>query len=124
MRDEDVLQPCGRDSRTEAAAGVDQVRAQADEPPLDAHRHRLVERLKPQRYRATRGRRHAMPTGEGTPRPLGLPAVEDTRLPRAVARLLDAIDAQDFRRGREGYRPPVGALEAVETLPLTLPCGR
>jgi hypothetical protein len=53
-----------------------------------------------------------------------VPAVEDTLLPRAVARLLDAIDAQDFLRGREGYRPPVGALEAVEILTLTLPSGR
>jgi RNA-directed DNA polymerase len=41
-----------------------------------------------------------------------------------VARRLEAIYEQDFRRCREGYRPPVGALEAVDTLTLKRPCGR
>jgi hypothetical protein len=42
----------------------------------------------------------------------------------AVARLLEAIDAQDVLRWSSGYRPKVGALEAVDTRTLTRPCGR
>jgi hypothetical protein len=122
--DEDFLQQCWRDIRQDAAAGVDQVRAQASEPQLAEHLHHLVARLKQQRYRATLVRRHDMPTGDGTQRPLGIPAVADTLLPLAVARLLDAIYAQDFRRCRDGYRPQGGALEAVDTLTLKLQCGR
>jgi RNA-directed DNA polymerase len=105
-------------------AGVEQRSAQADAQHLDETIHRLVECLQQKRYRATLGRRHDSPTGDGTQHPLGSPAVEDTLLQLAVARLLDAIDAQDCLRGRDGYRPQVGALEAVETLTIKLQCGR
>jgi RNA-directed DNA polymerase len=121
---EDFLKPCGRDIRKEAASGVEHGSAQASAPPLDAHIHGLGERRKPQRDRATRVRRHDMPTGDGPQRPLGMPAGEDTLRLRAVARRREALYAQDFLRCRDGARPEVGALDAVETLTLTLPCGR
>src|SRR4029453_7762014 len=75
--DEDVLKQCWRDIRKDAAAGVDQVSAETYEQHLDATLHRLVERLKQKRYRATLVRRHDMPQGDGPQRPLGIPAVED-----------------------------------------------
>ncbi len=99
MLDEDFLTQGWRAIRQDAAAGVDQVSAQAYEPHLEEHMHRLVERLKQKRYRAKLVRRHSIPKGDGTQRPLGIPAVEDKLLPRAVARLLEAIDEQDFLRG-------------------------
>ena len=98
MLDEDCLQQCWRDIRQDAAAGVAQVRAQAYEQHLDETIHRLVERLKQKRYRAQRVRRHSMPTGDGTQGSLGIPAGEDKLLHLAVARRLEAIDAQDVRR--------------------------
>jgi RNA-directed DNA polymerase len=122
--DEDFLQQCWRDIRKDAAAGVAQVRAQAYEQHLDANSHDLVERLKQKRSRAKRVRRQSMPTGDGTQRPLGSPAVEDTLLQRAVARLLEAIDEQDVLRGSYGYRPAVGAVDAVDTLTIKRQCGR
>ncbi len=94
------------------------------EQPLDETIHRLGERLQQKRYRATLVRRHDMPKGEGTQRPLGRPAGEDHRLPRAVARLLEAIYAQDVLRGSDGYRPHGGALAAGDTRTITLQCGR
>jgi RNA-directed DNA polymerase len=95
---EDVLKPCWRAIRQDAAAGVEQGSAQEDAQHLDANIHHLVERLQPKRYRAKRVRRPYMPKGEGTPRPLGMPAGADTLLPRAGARLLAAISAQAFLR--------------------------
>jgi RNA-directed DNA polymerase len=124
MLDEDCLTQCWRDIRQDAAAGVDQGSAQEDAQHLEEHMHRLVECLKQKRYRAKLVRRHSIPTGDGTQRPLGMPAGEDTLLHRAVARLLEAIYAQDFLRCRSGYRPHVGALDAVDTLPIKLQCGR
>jgi retron-type reverse transcriptase len=118
------LKQCWRDIRKDAAAGGDQVSAQEDEQHLEEHSPRLVERLKHKRYRATRVRRQDMPTGDGTPRPLGIPAGADTLLQRAGARLLEAIDEQDVLRCSDGYRPKGGALEAVETLTITRQCGR
>jgi RNA-directed DNA polymerase len=124
MLDEDFLKQCWRDIRKDAASGVDHVSAQAYEQHVDEHLHHLVERLKQQRYRATLVSRHDIPTGDGTQRPLGIPAVEDTLRQLAVARRLEAIDEQDFWRCRDGYRPHVGALEAVDTLTIKLQFGR
>jgi hypothetical protein len=124
MLNEDFLKPCWRDIRQDAAAGVDQVSAQAYEQHLDDNIHHLVERLKQKRDRAKLVRRQSMPPGDGPPRPLGMPAGEDKRLQRAGARLLEAIYEQDFLRYRYGYRPQVGALEAVDTLTIKLQCGR
>jgi len=123
-RDEDFLTQCWRDIRKEAASGVDQVSAQADEPHLEENIPHLVERLKQKRYRATLVRRHSIPKGDGTQRPLGIPAVEDKLLQLAVARLLEALYEQDCLRGSYGYRPQGGALEAVDTLTITRQCGR
>jgi RNA-directed DNA polymerase len=93
-----------RDIRQAAAAGVDRLRAQADERHLDEHMHHLVARLKRQPSRATRVRRQYSPKGDGTLRPLGIPAVAEKRLQRAVTRIRPAIDAPDFLRCRDGYR--------------------
>jgi RNA-directed DNA polymerase len=124
MLDEDFLKQCWCDIRKDAASGVDPVSAQEDEQHLDANIHDLVERLKQKRYRAKLVRRHYIPKGDGTQRPRGIPAVEEKRLQLAVARLLEAIYAQDVRRCRDGYRPKVGALEAGDTLTITRQCGR
>jgi RNA-directed DNA polymerase len=50
--------------------------------------------------------------------------VADQRRQVAVTRLRTAIDAQEFRRYREGYRPHMGALDAGDHLTSTRPCGR
>ena len=124
MLDEDFLKQCWCDIRKDAASGVDQVSAQEYEQHLDANIHDLVERLKQKRYRAKLVRRHYIPKGDGTQRPLGIPAGEDKLLQLAVARLLEAIYEQDFLRCSYGYRPKVGALEAVDTLTIKLQFGR
>jgi group II intron reverse transcriptase/maturase len=124
MLNEDFLKQCWRDIRQEAAAGVDQVSAQAYEQHLDETIHHRVERLKQKRSRAKLVRRQALPKGDGPPRPLGIPAVEDKLLPLAVARLLAAIYEPDVLRCSYGYRPQGGALAAVDTLTMKLQCGR
>lgn len=98
MLDEGFLKQCWRDIGQDAASGVDQGSAQEDAQHLAETIHRLVERLKPKRYRAQLVRRQEIPKGEGPPRPRGMPAVEDKLLQRAVARLLAAIYAQDLLR--------------------------
>jgi RNA-directed DNA polymerase len=50
--------------------------------------------------------------------------VEDKLLQLAVTRLLTAIDAQDCLRCRDGYRPHIGALDAVDKLTIKRPFGR
>ena len=116
MLDEDFLKQWWRDSRKAAASGVDHVSAQAYEQHLDENIHHLVERLKQKRYRAKRVRRHDIPKGDGTQRPLGIPAVEDKLLQLAVVRLLEAIYEQDFQDSSYGFRRGRSPHEALHEL--------
>jgi RNA-directed DNA polymerase len=118
------LRECWQDIRKEAASGVDEVSADADEEPLEANSRALVARLKGKRSRAQLVKRRYIPQGDGHRRPLGIPAVEDKRLPRAVARIREAISGQDCRRCRDGYRPKVGARDAVDQRTSKLQFGR
>jgi RNA-directed DNA polymerase len=124
LLNEAYLRECWSDIRKDAASGVDHVSAEAYEQHLEENIHDLVERLKGKRYRAKRVKRHYIPKGDGHRRPLGIPAVEDKLLQRAVARILEAIYEQDFLRCSYGYRPQVGALDAVDKLTIKLQFGQ
>jgi RNA-directed DNA polymerase len=121
---EAYVRECWQDIRKDAAYGVDHGSADAYEPHREENSHDLVERLKGTRYRAQLVQRRDIPKGNGQRRPRGIPAGEDKLRQRAVARILEAIDEQDFRRGSDGYRPNVGALDAVDKLTIKLQCGR
>ena len=124
MLNEENLLDCWRYIRKDAAYGVDRVSAQEYGRNLKGNISDLVERLKRKRYRAKLIRRRYIPKGEGKFRPLGIPAVEDKLLQLAVARILQAIYEQDFMRCSYGYRPNIGALEAVDKLTVKLQFGR
>jgi RNA-directed DNA polymerase len=109
--------------RKEAAYGVDRVSANEYEANLEENIHQLVERLKRKSYRARLVRRQYIPKGDGGQRPLGIPATEDKLLQLAVKRLLEPIYEQDFLPCSYGYRPRVGALEAVDQLTVQLQFG-
>jgi group II intron reverse transcriptase/maturase len=124
LLNEGLLKECWGDIRKDAAYGVDRVSAQDYEQNLDENIHDLVERLKRKQYRAKLVRRQYIPKGDGKLRPLGIPAVEDKLLQLAVTRILQAIYEQDFLRCSYGYRPNVGALDAVDWLTVKLQFGR
>ena len=94
--DAERLLACWHDLNKDAASGVDQVTAEAYAVNLHANIEALAQRLKAQRYRAKLVRRCYIPKGNGTERPLGIPALEDTRVQLAGAKLFTAIYAQDF----------------------------
>src|SRR3989442_15912710 len=114
---EELLLDSWRLLRKDAALGVDRVSAADYEAKLEENIHRLVERLKRKSYRARLVRRQYIPKGDGGMRPLGIPAIEDKLLQLAVKRLLEAIYEEDLLSCSYGYRPRVGALEAVDRLP-------
>jgi RNA-directed DNA polymerase len=121
---EALLHEGWRDLHNNAAYGVDGVSAEDYAQHLEENRRDLVGRLQRPTYGAKLVRRHYLPTGDGRLRPVGIPAIEDTLVPLAVARRLEAIDAQEFRRCRYGDRPQVGPLAAVRTLTIKRQCGR
>jgi len=124
LLNEEFLHECWCGVRKSAACGVDRVSAADYERDLAVNIRDLVERLKQKRYRAKLVRRQWISKGDGKLRPLGIPAVEDKLLQVAVARILSAIYEQDFLRCSYGYRPGVGAHDAVRKLTVKLQFGR
>ena len=110
--------------RKNAASGVDGVSARDYERELTENIRSLVKRLKEKRYRARLVRRQWIPKENGKERPLGIPVVEDKLLQAAVARMLSAIYEQDFLRCSYGYRPGVGAHDAIDKLTVKLQFGK
>ena len=55
-----------------------------------------MKNLKAKRYKARLVKRVNIPKGNGKTRPLGLPALRDKIVQRAVANILEAIYEQDF----------------------------
>lgn len=124
MLNEEMLRDSWQFIRKNAASGVDRVSAKEYEQNLEENIHQLVEDLKRKRYRAKLVRRVLIPKGNGKTRPLGIPATQDKLLQAAVKRLLEAIYEQDFSRCSFGYRPAIGALDAVDELTIKLQFGR
>jgi RNA-directed DNA polymerase len=102
--------------RKDAASGVDGVTFQQYERNLEANLIDLEGRLKRKAYRARLVRRKYIPKGDGKLRPLGIPVLEDKLLQMAVTQILLAIFEVDFLPCSYGYRPGVGAHDAIKAL--------
>jgi len=123
MLNEAMLKDSWQHIRKDAAYGIDRVSTKEYEQNLEENICQLVEGLKQKRYRAKLVRRRYIPKGNGKFRPLGIPATQDKLLQLAVKRILEAIYEQDFLRCSYGYRPNVGALDAVDKLTVKLQFG-
>jgi hypothetical protein len=79
-----------------AATGVDGVTWGAYGQELEANLEDLHQRVHSGRYRATPTRRAYIPKADGRMRPLGIAALEDKILQRAVVEVLNAVYEEDF----------------------------
>ena len=99
---------CGRRigrSRPNAAPGVDGVTWQDYGRDLEANLRDLHARVHRGAYRARPSRRVFIPKPDGRQRPLGVAALEDKILQRAVVEVLNAIYESDFLGFSYGFRP-------------------
>ena len=103
-----------------SAPGVDGVDPKRYGLNLKQNVEDLVERLKRGRYRAKFILRRFIPKSGGKLRPLGIPVIEDKLLQTAVTKILAAIFEPIFLACSFGYRPKVGALDAVKDLSRSL----
>lgn len=105
-----------RRSRKDGAAGVDDVTAEEYEADLEGNLRDLLERFKSGRYFAPPVKRAYIPKGDGRLRPIGIPALEDKILQRAVVMVLSSLYEEDFLDCSYGFRPGRSVHQALEAL--------
>ncbi len=115
---------CWRFVNKHAVSGVDREDARSYQENLRENIEGLVAAVQGGWYRAKLVLRRYIPKLNGKLRPLGIPAVADKLLQIGVSKILEAIYEQDFLSCSYGYRPGVGALDAVRDLSAELRSGR
>ena len=101
-----------------AATGVDGVRWEDYGQGLEENLRDLHARVHRGAYRARPSRRVYIPKADGRQRPLGVAALEDKLLQRALVEVLNAVYETDFLGFSYGFRPgrsPHQALDALAT---------
>jgi RNA-directed DNA polymerase len=114
--DEDLLEWAYFALKRQAAAGVDGLTWQAYGQGLRSNLQTLHRRLHRGGYRALPVRRGYIDKGGGALRPLGITAVEDKIVQRALVEVLNAIYEEDFLEVSYGFRPGRGAHDALDAL--------
>jgi RNA-directed DNA polymerase len=99
-----------------AATGVDGVAWGAYGQDLEDNLRDLLERVHTGRYQARPSRRAYIPKTDGRLRPLGIAALEDKVLQRAVVEVLNAIYEEDFLGFSYGFRPGRSPHDALDAL--------
>jgi len=99
-----------------AAAGVDGVTWDSYGQDLEANLQDLHGRVHSGRYRARPSRRAYIPKADGRLRPLGIAALEDKIVQRAVVEVLNAVYEADFLGFSYGFRPGRSPHDALDAL--------
>jgi len=107
---------CWRKLNKKSAPGVDRVTAWQYKENLEGNIAKLAESVKGGWYRAKLVLRRFISKGGGRLRPLGIPATSDKLLQRAATMILEAIYESIFLTCSFGYRPHIGALDAIKEL--------
>jgi RNA-directed DNA polymerase len=102
--------------RPQAAAGVDGVTWGDYGQKLEANLRDLHGRVHRGSYRPRPSRRAYIPKADGRLRPLGIAALEDKILQRAVVEVLGAIYETDFLGFSYGFRPGRSPHDALDAL--------
>ncbi len=102
--------------KRDAAPGVDGMTWDAYGEGLDARLCDLEGRIHRGSYRAQPSLRAYIPKPDGRQRPLGIAALEDKIVQRAVVEVLNAIYETDFVGFSYGFRPGRGPHDALDAL--------
>lgn len=103
--------------KRDAAAGVDGVTWKEYAEGLESRLADLNDRVHRGAYRATPSRRVYIPKPDGSRRPLGIAALEDKIVQRAVVEcILTPIYEAEFHGFSYGFRPGRGAHDALDAL--------
>jgi RNA-directed DNA polymerase len=114
------LEVAYRTIRRGAAPGVDEVTWHCYGQQLEANLHDLHARVQRGAYRASPSRRAYIPKADGGLRPLGIAALEDKIVQRAVAEVLNAVYEADFLGFSYGFRPRRSPHDALGALAVAI----
>src|ERR1700694_162643 len=114
------LEVAYRAIRPGAAPGVDGVTWRDYGQDLEANLRDLHARVHRGAYRARPSRRAFVPKPDGRLRPLGVAALEDKVVQRAVVEVLNAIYEEDFLDFSYGFRPGRRPHDALDALSVAL----
>ena len=103
-----------------AAPGVDGVTWQDYEANLEGNLRELHAKVHRGSYRALPVRRRFIPKSDGKQRPLGIAALEDKIVQRAVVAVLNAIYEEDFLGFSYGFRPGRSQHDALDALSVAI----
>jgi group II intron reverse transcriptase/maturase len=109
-----------RKLKRDKAPGVDGVTVDQYEVNLRENLKDLEARLHRQAYRPQPSLRRDIPKGNGKTRPLGIAAVEDKIVQRAVVMILERIYEVDFCATSYGFRPGRSCHDALKALGQTI----
>jgi group II intron reverse transcriptase/maturase len=112
----DRLRAAYRAIRPNAAPGVDGVTWEVYGQDLEENLLDLHARIHSGAYRVKPSRRVYIPKADGRLRPLGIAALEDKIVQRAVVEVLNAIYEVDFLGFSYGFRPGRGPHDALDAL--------
>jgi RNA-directed DNA polymerase len=112
----DLLRDSYRGLKKKAAAGVDEVTWQEYGEDLEARLADLHGRIHRGAYHAKPSRRVWIPKPDGRQRPIGMAALEDKIVQRAVGKVLNQIGEEDFLGFSYGFRPERSQHDALDSL--------
>lgn len=116
----DLLRDAFLALKRRAAPGVDGVTWQDYEADLEGNLPDLLARVQRGTYRALPVRRRYIPKPDGKQRPLGIAALEDKIVQRALVTVLNAIYEEDFLGFSYGFRPARGPHDALDALSVAI----
>jgi group II intron reverse transcriptase/maturase len=106
--------------KRDAAPGIDGLTWREYEQDLGVRIVDLHTRLHRGSYRALPSRRKYIEKADGRQRPLGIAALEDKIVQRALVEVLNAIYEQDFLGFSYGFRPGRGQHDALDALAVAI----
>ena len=117
---ESLLHEAFDDLKKDAAAGIDEVTWQDYEVNREEHIRELHGRVHRGAYRAKPSKRMYIPKPDGRQRPIGIAALEDKIVQKAVVWVVQCIFEQDFLGFSYGSRPGRSAHQALDALSVAI----
>jgi len=114
--DVDLLRTSYSRLKRDAAPGVDGITWGQYEQNLESNLVDLHARVHRGAYRSQPSRRKFIPKADGRERPLGIAALKDKIVQRAVVEVFNAIYEEDFLGFSYGFRPKRGQHDALDAL--------